>query len=356
MNEKTHVALKGSVEKWYNILHADGEDESGANCPLCLMFGGDQGGNCKECPVHKKVGAKHCGGTPWMEWVRHHNDFHDLHPRKIYCDECRKWAQAEYDFLKDLYIEALEATPAKKQTVYECPRCYNVIPTETLMNQHLDVYRCPKCQRESPWRDWDVIEYDYNKGKLKPGKDWNYRVTCPHCSHEAMIGTVLDICQGKIQCRACKEWNEEKLWDRRYEKKSAGKKKEEWRVTIQISNKEDVILLSDEDLEHNDPVYLAVDGKVRKWDETPLPGGGGLKGIFGYVKTRVEKKEEWEDITDECRVASGWRGLSIVYEDEQDFVSTIYKQPNTDELYIDMHGTGYKLDWDNNFRILKKRG
>jgi len=139
MNEITLKALKGSVEKWYNILHREDEDNLAENCPLCVEF---RKGGCKGCPVSKKAGENFCHRTPWEEWINHQHSEHgesDIdNCYKIYCDTCRKLAQAEYDFLRDLYIEALESTPAKLDPTLVCSFCGYKPPN----------INCPKCHPE----------------------------------------------------------------------------------------------------------------------------------------------------------------------------------------------------------------
>ena len=154
MNEITLKALKGSVEKWHNILHHDGEDNLRGNCPLCMEFSDIK---CRGCPVAEKVGKVGCDGTPYEGWSILQNDLDCIAPYKIQGSATREAAQAEYDFLKDLYIEALEATPAKKEV--DCPNCgYEPQPGEILVlrdPEYSGELFCPSCKKwyaDTLWR------------------------------------------------------------------------------------------------------------------------------------------------------------------------------------------------------------
>ena len=125
-------AIKGSIKKWHDILHNDGEDKLNANCPLCKEF---REGGCVGCPVFEKTKEVACGKTPWTQWREHQESCHHYYANyKIHCDTCRELAQAELDFLKDLYIEELESTRAKKEEApVRCPFCgYMPKPGEIL--------------------------------------------------------------------------------------------------------------------------------------------------------------------------------------------------------------------------------
>lgn len=120
----TEKALRGSIEKWHNILHAHSEDRGGSNCPLCQLFLSHLGGSggCEACPVTEGRDFKLSGCvevTPYGEWDKHHSKKHRGEDKKrIWCSTCRELAQAEYDFLKDLLIDYL-STRAKLEGDYE---------------------------------------------------------------------------------------------------------------------------------------------------------------------------------------------------------------------------------------------
>ena len=162
MNEKTLKALKGSCEKWYNILHHDGEDTGSDNCPLCrefIVF------KCSGCPVREKTTRGGCRGTPFHEWENHHTEKHHTiykDERRIRCNTCRELARAEYDFLSDLYIKALESTPAK---IDEIPRRCPFCGYEPKLGDNLECYapsgkneeyQCPDCGKWYPLAMWEL--------------------------------------------------------------------------------------------------------------------------------------------------------------------------------------------------------
>ena len=95
MDAKTLRALKGSIEKWRQIVDLEGEDWGNSNCPLCHLFR-----CCGDCPV-RKITHDGCGRTPFSRWVHHHEKEHFSH-QTVECEECHKIAQAEWEFLKSL--------------------------------------------------------------------------------------------------------------------------------------------------------------------------------------------------------------------------------------------------------------
>ena len=129
MKDKTIEALRGSIEKWHNILHADGEDKGSDNCPLCTIFLQARG-SCTGCPiVEKKSDFYMCHNPEYQEWFAHQEDCHWPNQKKIHlrssgerCPTCRELAQAEYDFLKDLLIEYLSYPPKKEEWTCGCPQ------------------------------------------------------------------------------------------------------------------------------------------------------------------------------------------------------------------------------------------
>ena len=75
----------------------------------------------------------------------------------------------------------------------------------------------------------------------------------------------------------------------------------------------------------------------------------------------TEPKEEWEDITNECSISGGWRGLTVVHQDKMDFILTVYSDStDRDKLRLEIHDKDYKVVWETPdnpfFRILKRRG
>jgi hypothetical protein len=101
MDAKTLKALKGSIDKWENIVSGKGEDEGIDNCPLCKMF--KEMEDCTECPVSINTGKAECCKSPYVEWELHQCRQHSaVAESKVYCKTCKKLAQKELDFLKSL--------------------------------------------------------------------------------------------------------------------------------------------------------------------------------------------------------------------------------------------------------------
>ncbi len=117
MKRRTLKALRGSIEKWEEILTGYGIDHGRDNCPLCKIFSSPyRECNAREgerCPV--KIHSKRiaCRRTPYQRWSKHHMDVHFLEANKIPggCPKCKQLAQKEIDFLKSL----LPSKPKKKE-------------------------------------------------------------------------------------------------------------------------------------------------------------------------------------------------------------------------------------------------
>lgn len=103
IDAKTLEALKKSIKKWNRKKVIDhGVD----NCALCQAFSEQPG--CEGCPVAKVSCRSRCWGTPYEDWVNHHDKEHsDFYPLRTHigCPECVRLAQAELDFLKSLLPE-----------------------------------------------------------------------------------------------------------------------------------------------------------------------------------------------------------------------------------------------------------
>jgi len=103
MDEQTLKALKESIKEWSKIIDRTGGDEGTRNCPLCDIF---YENNCNGCPIKEKTGEDCCYGTPYDDWIEHHDKEHDLlFPLKIECDECKEIAERELEFLEMLLEE-----------------------------------------------------------------------------------------------------------------------------------------------------------------------------------------------------------------------------------------------------------
>lgn len=112
MDAATLEALRGSVKKWEGIVAGTVVDEGPTNCPLCRMFyRKDTDGErapCAGCPVSAYTGQPGCDGTPYGTYAEHEYEAHGHFRHKCHapdCDEGRRLAQAEVDFLKSLLPE-----------------------------------------------------------------------------------------------------------------------------------------------------------------------------------------------------------------------------------------------------------
>ena len=95
MDERTLMALRGSIEKWEGIVAGEVDDDGADNCPLCELFRGNVGDECLGCPVEDKSGERFCHYTPYDYWIVTCRDTGDT-------PEAVKAAQAMLDYLKSL--------------------------------------------------------------------------------------------------------------------------------------------------------------------------------------------------------------------------------------------------------------
>jgi hypothetical protein len=60
-------ALRGSIQKWHNIVYHNGLNKGTMNCSLCKKFP-----SCWDCPVYEHTGLNGCNGTPYGQtaWGR----------------------------------------------------------------------------------------------------------------------------------------------------------------------------------------------------------------------------------------------------------------------------------------------
>lgn len=160
-------ALRESVHKWDSVLYGTSSDRGASNCPCCTAFlvggGVGAGDNCADCPIAMFTGKTHCAHTPYRDWITHHSEAHGfrtprraslpgekpdsdheglatvggrispgyvcdwyyafedeagtgdrslaLHPG---CDECKRLARRERDFLGDLLAYKCEGQDMTK--------------------------------------------------------------------------------------------------------------------------------------------------------------------------------------------------------------------------------------------------
>ncbi len=100
MDEKTLIALQGSIAKWEGIVAGTVQDDGALNCPLCQMFSHwvnpTVPKGCKGCPVSERMEMPHCEGTPYYEYT----DADESGEASE--EEMKECAQHEVDFLKSL--------------------------------------------------------------------------------------------------------------------------------------------------------------------------------------------------------------------------------------------------------------
>lgn len=100
MDERTLAALRGSIQKWRDIVAGTGEDNGVDNCSLCEAF---EYSGCYDCPVRNRTGLPGCAESPYDTW----NRFFEWgqFPRIADSEEKKAAAQAELEFLISLLPE-----------------------------------------------------------------------------------------------------------------------------------------------------------------------------------------------------------------------------------------------------------
>ena len=92
--------LSLSIRKWEDILYRSASDFGGKNCALCLT------GSCENCIISYHTGLPECRGTPYEQWIHHHQiEHHNQFPVKIRCPKCVELVKQEIKFLKDLRLK-----------------------------------------------------------------------------------------------------------------------------------------------------------------------------------------------------------------------------------------------------------
>jgi hypothetical protein len=102
MDERTLIALKGSIAKWESIVAGTEADEGFNNCPLCKEFYHPFPNHCRGCPVRDATGETNCGGSPYTDWADltdQFNTYWAVNPELV------EAAKAELDFLRSLLPE-----------------------------------------------------------------------------------------------------------------------------------------------------------------------------------------------------------------------------------------------------------
>lgn len=95
MDEKTLNALKGSIEKWEQIIAGNDTDEGPFNCPLCYVFRNNRDSElmCEGCPI-----PKFCTNPEYIVWSTYRAASNGF----VSSPRSKKLAQNELDYLKSL--------------------------------------------------------------------------------------------------------------------------------------------------------------------------------------------------------------------------------------------------------------
>lgn len=124
MDTKTLDALRGSIQKWRDILDGTDQDEGAQNCPLCKEFydrtnpdDPEDDAECFGCPVRNATGEPACAGSPYKDWMEALDAEAD--GRTPWSELCRRAdtpakrtaAQAELDFLTSLLPDGTASEP-----------------------------------------------------------------------------------------------------------------------------------------------------------------------------------------------------------------------------------------------------
>ena len=101
MDKQTLEALKGSIQKWEDVL--EGHVENGwKDCPLCDVYL-NKLGSCNGCPISEYARDGACRNTPYKRWTEHQDVAHYTRTYKqIYCARCADIAREELEFLRGL--------------------------------------------------------------------------------------------------------------------------------------------------------------------------------------------------------------------------------------------------------------
>lgn len=106
MDKETLEALRGSIQKWENIVAGTGVDDGMDNCPLCQMFF-DEDEICTGCPVAIESTAPLCFNTPYSSWrvIQLSAWGVDNHESKVFSSKSMTAAIAMLNYLKSLLPE-----------------------------------------------------------------------------------------------------------------------------------------------------------------------------------------------------------------------------------------------------------
>jgi len=107
---RKQYALFMSILKWFLIAVGVGNDKATGNCMLCQVYFFTNI-TCNYCPVYKRTGYTTCEYTPYFEWSRHIDKFHQRYYKlwkRIRCLQCFKLALKEMFFLISLILDTFK--------------------------------------------------------------------------------------------------------------------------------------------------------------------------------------------------------------------------------------------------------
>lgn len=111
MTPETLNALRGSIQKWREIVAGTRPDLGAKDCPLCHLFNNDDTEYmCKGCPDMDRVSVGACLDTPYAQWSElKDREIKDkqrrLNDHTASTPASKAAAQAELDFLISLLPE-----------------------------------------------------------------------------------------------------------------------------------------------------------------------------------------------------------------------------------------------------------
>ena len=101
MDKETLKALLDEINHWERIAEGKEVDRCAGNSPLCWRYYTPT--SCSGCPVSEKTKNDVCRRTPYIDWAEHQNAKHGgVFPFAVRCEDCKRLAQKEVDFLKSL--------------------------------------------------------------------------------------------------------------------------------------------------------------------------------------------------------------------------------------------------------------
>ena len=101
--EALNLLGQSLYHKWYKIRDGKGADKGMEDCPLCKRYH-VYFAICDGCPIKSATDQDSCCGSPYEEWVKHHELDHGFSKGGlvIKCETCRILVNEFIDFLEDL--------------------------------------------------------------------------------------------------------------------------------------------------------------------------------------------------------------------------------------------------------------